>query len=82
MCTEIGIYSALNRKESRGCHLRMDEQQVDNENFLFSWLAELKDGELVYEKEVPIPTYLPLDTRNYPSVLDCIAETILKGEMS
>ena len=82
LCTEIGIYSALNRKESRGCHLRMDEQQVDNENFLFSWLAELKDGELVYEKEVPIPTYLPLDTRNYPSVLDCIAETILKGEMS
>lgn len=80
LCTEIGIRSALDRKESRGCHLRMDEPQVDNENYLFSWVAYLKDGQPVYEKEIPEATYLPIDTSNYPSVLDCIAETILKGE--
>lgn len=79
LCTEIGIFSALNRKESRGCHLRMDEPQVDNEHYLFSWTARLKGGEPVYEKEVPVPVYLPLDTENYPTVADCIAETILKG---
>lgn len=82
LCAEIGIYSALNRKESRGCHLRMDQPQVNNEEYLFSWTARLKDGQLIYEKEVPVPVCLPLDTRNYPSVLDCIAETILKGGKS
>ncbi len=79
LCTEIGIRSALDRKESRGCHLRVDEPQVDNEHYLFSWVASLQDGQPVYEKEVPEGTYLPLDTASYPSVLDCIAETILKG---
>ena len=79
LCTEIGIRSALDRKESRGCHLRMDEPQVDNENFLFSWVASLKDGQPVYDKEIPKETYLPLDRQNYPSVLDCIADTILGG---
>ena len=82
LCAEIGIYSALNRKESRGCHLRMDQPQVNNKEYLFSWTARLNGGQPVYEKEVPVPAYLPLDTRNYPSVLDCIAETILKGETS
>ena len=77
LCTEIGIRSALERKESRGCHLRMDQPQVDNEHYLFSYVASLKDGLPVYGKEAPVPTYLPLDMKNYPSVLDCIAETIL-----
>ena len=79
LCTEIGIRCALDRKESRGCHLRMDEPQVDNQNFRFSWTAQLKDGEIVYDKLYPQPTYLPLDDKNYPSVLDCIADTILQG---
>lgn len=79
LCTEIGIYSALNRRESRGCHLRMDWPQVNNKEYLFSYTAGLKDGQPVYGKEVPVPAYLPLDTEDHPTVQDCIARTILKG---
>jgi len=78
LCTEAGICSALNRKESRGCHLRVDEPAVKNDEFLFSFEAFLKDGELQYGKKIPEAKYIPLDRNNYPSVLDCIAETILK----
>ncbi len=80
LCTEIGIRSALDRKESRGCHLRMDEPQVDNEHFLFSTEASLaKDGTIEYSRSVPEGTYIPLNRDNFPSVLDCIADTILNA---
>lgn len=79
LCTEIGIYCALNRRESRGCHLRMDEPQVNNKEYLFSWTAGLKDGKPVYEKEIPVPAYLPLDTDDYTNVQEYIAKAILKG---
>ena len=77
LCCEVGLYSALSRKESRGCHLRADYPQVDNQNFLFSYTARWDGERIVYGKSRPEAPYLPLEQRNFESVEACIADTIL-----
>jgi succinate dehydrogenase / fumarate reductase flavoprotein subunit len=80
LCAEIGIYGALNRKESRGSHLRADFPGVNNRDYLFSFAASLSGtGEIVYEKQRPEPYYLPLITEDYPSVSEYLAEKVLQG---
>lgn len=76
-CCEVGLYSALSRKESRGCHLRADFPQVDNQNFRFSYTAKWEKGSIVYGKSYPRAVYVPLEDRNFDNVAECIAETIL-----
>lgn len=80
LCAESGLYSALHRTESRGCHLRSDCPQVDNTNFRYSFAASLHGGELEYEKAYPEAVYQPLDDRDYPDVGECIVKTILEVE--
>jgi succinate dehydrogenase / fumarate reductase flavoprotein subunit len=80
LCAETGIYGALNRKESRGSHLRADFPQVNNKDYLFSFAASLSEtGGIVYEKRRPEPYYLPLVTEDYPSVAEYLAEKVLCG---
>lgn len=82
LCCEVGLFSALSRKESRGCHLREDYPMVDNENFCFSYTAKLVDGALVYGKSFPKAAAFPLEHRNFANVADCIADTILRREQA
>jgi succinate dehydrogenase / fumarate reductase flavoprotein subunit len=80
LCAEAGIYGALNRKESRGSHIRADFPGVNNREYLFSFAASLSpDGTILYEKRKPEPYYLPLVTEDYPSVSDYLAEKVLQG---
>lgn len=80
LCAEIGIYSALERKESRGCHLRSDCPQVSNKEYQFSFTASLKDGNIQYGKSYPEGIYKELDTNNYEDFGECISKSILEVE--
>jgi succinate dehydrogenase / fumarate reductase flavoprotein subunit len=89
LLAEIGVYGALNRKESRGTHLRADFPALNNKEYLFNYTASLSGGlvqgipgpgGIVYEKRRPEAYYLPLSGENYPSVADFLAEKVLQGE--
>lgn len=80
LCTEIGLYSALNRKESRGTHIRTDYPEVNNKEYQFSFTASLKDGKIQYGKSYPEAIYKELDTNNYSNIGECISKTILEVE--
>jgi succinate dehydrogenase / fumarate reductase flavoprotein subunit len=75
---EAGIHNALERKESRGCHLRADYPAVDNDNFLFNFVTRLRDGEILYDRRAPEPGELALTGGIYPDVAEYIAKTILE----
>jgi len=57
---EVVIESALNRKESRGSHQRVDHVERDDENFLSHTLAYKSDGNL------PRIEYLPVIITKWP----------------
>ncbi|HCJ58948.1 FAD-binding protein [Lutispora sp.] len=78
LCAEIGIYSAMQRKETRGCHVRSDYPQVNNKEYMFSYTASLKDGDINYGKSYPEAVYMPIDNNIYPNIAECISKTILE----
>ena len=79
LCAELGLYAASERKESRGTHLRVDHPEVNNKEYLFSYVGALKDGEPVYTTKAPEDANCPLDRNIYPNVAECIATTILEN---
>ncbi len=74
LCTQIGIYAANNRKESRGCHMRTDYPSVDNINYLYNTYASLNGGKLVYSNEKPEEVYTSLPVENVESIPEYILE--------
>lgn len=59
-CSRISAKMALERKESRGLHLRDDYPMIDNENWQVRLVAERKDGKDRLTKEIPAVTKVPL----------------------
>ncbi len=59
-CSRISAKMALERRESRGLHLREDYPMIDNENWQVRLVAERRNGEDHLEKEVPAVTKIPL----------------------
>ena len=54
MCAKATGYAALQRKETRGAHCRLDYPQMDNDNWLVNTRTQFKDG--VWTSEI-----IPLD---------------------
>lgn len=80
LCCEAGVFCALSRTESRGCHLRADYPMVDNRDFRFSYTARFENGGIVYGKSYPKALDIPLEDRNFENVAECVAETILRRD--
>lgn len=72
LCTEIGINAAFGRKESRGCHMRLDYPAIDNEHYLVNTYARLRGNTILYEAKEPEAPYIPLDKRSYASIPEYI----------
>ena len=74
LCAEAGIYAALQRRESRGCHLRADYPEVDNDRYCLSYLAHLEQDTLCYEE---LRAEAPATGGCRPNVAEYIAEYVL-----
>lgn len=59
-CSRVAAKMALERRESRGLHLRDDYSFIDNENWQVRQLASLKDGCDHLVKKNPVITRIPL----------------------
>ncbi len=77
LCLEAGLVSALNRKESRGTHLREEYQQVDNENFLFRNLISLTDGKIVLSRKSPDTSILAPVNDKFLNIPDYLRKEFL-----
>lgn len=73
LCAEAGIYAALKREESRGCHLRADHPEVDDDRFCLSYTARLEGDTLCYGELRPETTAGGCS----PNVAEYIAEHVL-----
>lgn len=67
-CTYAGIYSANERKESRGCHMRLDYEEINNEEYLVNIYASIQGGRVEFHLEKPKEVFTPLPSKNIVSI--------------
>lgn len=60
ICAKIAAKMALNRRESRGLHLRSDYPYIDNEQYLTRTIAKRMNGEDILTSRPPVVTRMPL----------------------
>lgn len=70
ICCEAGIRAAIERKESRGCHIRKDYPQVDHGHGLIKYLHYAEGGRMATVSRRPIVTSMPLPEGRRETVID------------
>ncbi len=74
LCCEAGIRAALERRESRGCHMRSDYPQVDHDDGIIKYVFHLENGNLVMSRRKPRKTRTALPAGKKPSVLEYLTD--------
>ncbi|GAB2046151.1 FAD-binding protein [Agathobaculum sp. TL06] len=77
-CCKAGILAAIERKESRGCHIRKDYPQVDHDNYLIKYVHHDEAGEMKTETRRPIADCMPLPTGKRENVIKYFLDPALK----
>ncbi len=70
LCLESGLRAALERKESRGSHIRSDYPVVDHDNYLVRFVSTLVDGKIELSSRKPRSTRMELPTGKVDSIMD------------
>lgn len=53
LCDEAALRAALERRESRGCHIRSDYETVDHDRYLHHYQFKKSDDEMVMDTKKP-----------------------------
>ena len=69
-CCEAGIRAALDRKESRGCHIRKDCPQVDHDHYLHKYVFSKEGDEMKMDTRKPVVTQYQLPTGTRTNVIE------------
>lgn len=70
ICVEAALISAINRKESRGSHIRADYPNVDNDNFLYRSIITNSDNNMNFETQKPNVTKLKLPNGKKNNIIE------------
>ena len=70
ICCEAGVQAALDRKESRGCHIRKDYPQVDHDAYLHKYCFTKGPEAMQMYTRMPVVTSIPLPAGTRANVID------------
>ena len=78
LCGEMAVRAALERRESRGCHMRADYPAVDHDHYLFHYDFAQKSGEMRMSTRKPTVTRIPLPNGQRENIIKYFTDPTLE----
>ena len=74
ICCKAGVIAALERRESRGCHMRSDYPKVDHDNYLIKYVFRREKGAMVMSSRLPKTQGALLPTGTRETIMDYLTD--------
>lgn len=73
-CCKAGVIAALERKESRGCHMRSDYPQVNHDDYLIKYVFHREGGNMVMTTRKPRTQDKQLPSGQKESIMEYLTD--------